>query len=108
MKLFAPSEHQIQNDIFTYLAYKGYYVLRLNSGAVKTKTGYMRLSPKGTPDLMAFKGYSGHGGVNLLFIEVKRPGKKVSPEQEIMMDMLSTYGARCIVAYSVKDVEEII
>lgn len=105
-----PTEHSIQTAIINYLGYLGYYVQRLNSGAVRTPTGgLVRLAAKGTPDIMAFKKCPmnfGEEDVHLFFIEVKRPGKKATFNQEHMMKELEAHGAKCIIATSVEDLEE--
>ena len=116
------SEHQIQTSIIHYLGYKGYYTQRMNSGAIRTeKGGLVRMNKAGTPDIMAFKmgtgvlychdmpDYDQHSYPNLklLFIEVKRPGKKATPLQLAMMEELTKYGARCIIATSVEDLEKL-
>lgn len=85
-----------------YLRFKGYFILRLNSGAIRTvKNDLIRLAPAGTPDILAIK----QGGCT--FIEVKR-NKKLKPTalQLAKMDELRGYGARCLVASSVEDLEK--
>lgn len=108
MKKLEPTEHQIQDSIIQYLRYKGYYVQRLNSGAIRTAAGgLVRMSAVGTPDIMAFrleKEWIGPG-VNLVFIEVKRPGKKATDLQKMRMRELEEYGARCIVATGIEDLK---
>ena len=98
------SEHSIQNTIISYLWMRGYYVQRLNSGKIPMQSLHgqrlIQLMPPGTPDIMAFKKNE------LLFIEVKRPGKKPTYLQEEKMKELETYGARCFVATSLEDVED--
>ena len=68
------SEHKLQLSIIQYLELKKFYTIRLNAGAVKTQTGgFMRLSKKGTPDLMAFKPWQHKttNSVSLYFFEIK-------------------------------------
>jgi hypothetical protein len=118
---FNPTEHQIQYLLMGYLRRKGYYVERLNSGKFsagegRSKRFIMGVTP-GTPDLIAFKQYQGKldcikcdnpvGGLytDLVFIEVKRPGNKPTALQKAKMEELEEYGARCIVATSVEDLE---
>ena len=112
-KVIAPTEHQIQTQIMNYLQMKGYYVMRLNTGMIENKYGgRIRLSPAGTPDIMAFKKdwpdkprYK-YNHLNLLFIEVKRPKNKPTRLQEIKMEELSSFGAKCLVAHSLDEVIE--
>ena len=68
----------------------------------------MMLAEKGTPDLMAFKKiYPGKPGNILIFVEVKRPGKKPTYLQEQKMKELEEYGAKCIVATSIDDLKDL-
>lgn len=120
MKLLSATEHQIQTSIIQFLGYKGYYVMRLNSGAIRTdKQKLVRLAERGTPDLLAFKSNNPYWNIgdrelatkdaytcDLLFIEVKRPGKEATDIQKMKMQELTEYGARCIVATSIDDVEK--
>lgn len=118
-----PTEQQIQQTIINFLKYKGYYVQRMNTGVIRStykgRDRMIRMSATGTPDIMAFKQVKQlmekhenyeivklEPGVNLLFIEVKRPGNKPTPAQTMMMEELTAYGARCIVATCIEDVEK--
>lgn len=98
------TEHDLQNSIIEYLRRKKFFVMRLNSGAVKTQTGFMRLAEAGTPDLMAFKLHL--SGMKLYFIEVKLPGKKPTIAQQTKMHELETYGAVCMVIHSLEELTE--
>jgi hypothetical protein len=40
------------------------------------------------------------GGYGSLFIEMKRPGGRISPAQKAMMSKLAAVGNRCVVCYS--------
>lgn len=74
--------------------------MRLNSGAIQTVNGMrVRLSEAGTPDILAIK----QG--RIVFIEVKRPGNKPTERQIAKMKILEEYGAKCIVAHSVDELE---
>ena len=115
MKTLA-SEHEIQTSIMHYLGYRGWYTQRMNSGAIRTERGgLVRMNKAGTPDILAFKpggcdpAEYGQDWVHaeLLFIEVKRPGKKATPLQLATMRELTKYGARCIIATSVEDLEKL-
>lgn len=98
------TEHQIQTQIISFLRLKGFYVIRLNSGRMsyeyKGRRKFMMLAEKGTPDVMGFK----YGQV--LFVEVKRPGKKATLLQEMKMRELEEYGAKCLVATCIEDLEK--
>lgn len=107
------SENQIQNAIMGLLRYKGYYVQRMNSGALRDKRDRLvRMNRAGTPDIMAFKtsivSEAKIRMLDLLFIEVKRPGKKPTPLQIEVMKEMEEHGARCIVAHSVEEVENVL
>lgn len=109
-----PTEKQIQQTIINFLKYKGFFVLRLNSGRIPTSKGKMvNLAPKGTPDIMAFRNPRTCGcmkcdGVSLIFVEVKRKGNKPTFAQEQMMKELEFYGSRCLVAHSVEELEKLL
>mgnify|MGYP001560943983 CR=1 FL=1 len=93
------SEHQIQNLIKQYLESQGWFVLRLNSGAVLTKRGQVvRLCPAGTPDLFCLK------KGKCVFIEVKTAKNKVTLLQDHMLKIIEEHGAQTIIAYSLEDV----
>lgn len=114
------TEKQLQTQIINYLKYKGWYVQRLNSGKYFIGTGrnkrFIRGCDAGTPDLVCFKKYKhkvGNAVLNiplpaLWFIEVKAQNGKVSELQDRKMRELEDYGARCLVAYSLDDVERVV
>ena len=99
----APSstpERDIQAAIMAYLRLRGYYILRLNAGALPNKQGRpVHMLPAGCPDLLAIK------AGRATFVEVKRPGKMPTERQRLMMAELRTYGARCICATSIDELE---
>lgn len=115
------TENELQKAIIDYLTLKKYYVIRLNSGMMrgeyKGKTWVTKLAKKGTPDLMAFKltdifnlrtqQIEGEG-VDLLFIEVKLPGKYATEDQNREMDEIRKHGARCFVIHSLAELQEIL
>ena len=120
---FVETEHSIQNLIKNYMQLKGWYCMRLNSGKIpmtdwKGKKRMIWMGETGTPDLMCFKafptkkqnkeiGFSENYvlGVKLLFIEVKRKGNKPTLLQKMKMDELREFGAKCIVATGIEDLE---
>lgn len=115
---FKQTEAQIQQAIIGLLRFKGYYVQRMNSGMLPMGEGrsrrLIRMNRAGTPDIMAFRGfihtnvYCDRKSVDILFIEVKRPGLKATPLQIEVMKELEEHGAKCIVAHSVEEVEDIL
>lgn len=101
--LSTPTEKQIQTTIIGYLAYRGYYVQRMNSGKLRqvsrtTNKEYMvNLSVPGTPDLLAIK------NGRALWIEVKVKGNKPTMLQLAKMKELMSYGCQCVIAHSIAD-----
>jgi len=86
--------------MMTYLRLRGYYVLRLNAGALPNAQGLpVHMLPAGCPDLLAIK------AGRATFIEVKRPGKMPTERQRLMMETLRSYGARAICATSIDELE---
>jgi hypothetical protein len=111
----ALSEHDIQTLIISRLSWDGFYAERRNSGKIRSNDKYgksrmINLAPVGTPDVEAFRlvecAAGGTPHVELYFIEVKRPGKKPTWHQEQKMIELARFGAKCIVATSVFELEE--
>lgn len=117
-KELQPSEHQIQAQLMQYLRSIGYYTMRLNSGRFSVGEGSSRRfingQDAGTPDIVAFKGVMDHSVPNgirrieLLFVEVKRPKGKVTPLQSAKMKELEEYGARCVVAHSIEELQSVL
>ena len=60
------------------LAMRGFKVWRQNAGSHPVKGGFARLAPRGSSDLIGYHKGSGRA----LCVEVKRPGKKPSQEQQ--------------------------
>lgn len=107
------TEHQIQTSIINYLKMKGYYVQRMNSGKYSVGEGrfkrFIQGADAGTPDIMSFKHSAYDDGIsNLIFWEVKRPGKKATPIQTAKMQELEEHGALCFVVHSVDEVVKIL
>ena len=94
------SEHDIQNSIRLALSERGFCVFRANVGKVKMDNGrwFDTGLPAGFSDLFAVK-----DGM-IYFIECKKPGGNVRPEQLRFLDtMQSRYGCTGGIAYSVED-----
>lgn len=72
-------ESQIQRAIMQALMLKGNYILRINSGVVKTSKGNLfKGAAAGTPDLAGIRKHDKQG----FFIEVKKPtGSRLSLAQ---------------------------
>lgn len=111
------SEHEIQNLIIEYLRRKKWYVIRLNSGTMtkeyKGKKYFIRGQAAGTPDLMAFKEFETlptdqqSSYIELLFIEVKSAIGRPTAIQTAKMKELEEYGAKCIVATCIEDLQKV-
>ena len=110
-------EHQLMTLLKNYLQAKGWWVMRINSGAIRATNKYgnqhmVRLAEVGMPDLMAFR--SADRGIKdyfeltqLLFIEVKTPqNPKPTFAQEQKMTELQEHGARTLVIHSLEELEE--
>jgi len=112
-----PTENEIRNAIAEYLAYDGWLVMRVNSGAaVTTENGKRRfvqfikwmvlgagVQTAGVADLLAIR-----SGQPPLAIETKRPGNVPTEAQRRFMAEWERHGGKAIVASSVDDVQEAI
>lgn len=112
-------EKAIQSQIMGVLRANGYYVQRMNSGSTSasytykrgprrgmTNRRFIKAAAAGTPDIMAFKKIIAVVGTyaQLVFIEVKRPGKEPTMLQNLRMEELTDHGAFCMVATSPEEV----
>ena len=96
--MFHGSEQELQNAIITYLRYRHWWVMRINSGAVKTEAGGMvKMGAKGTPDILAIK----YGIAT--WIEVKLPGKHSTPIQKARQDELRAAGCQVFEVHSLEE-----
>lgn len=102
-----PLEKDIQKAIIAFLSAHPKISIygRFNSGAAvsgdaKGGTRYTWFnSIKGFPDIHAML-----KGGRAVYIEVKRPGGKVTPDQQRFIDKVEAHGAVAFIAYSVDDV----
>lgn len=100
-------EREIQRAIMEWMNYNGFKVIRINSGQVIKKeeeTGENRrilMAPSGTPDILGCHKKTGR----MVLVEVKRPGLKPKPLQEITMNDWRESGAFVFVATSIEDVQ---
>lgn len=99
------SEHDIQSQIIDWLRIEGIFHYRNNTGAFsreyKGKRRFARFGKKGAPDIVAV--YRG----KYIGIEVKRPGKPLSPSQEEFRQELENSGGIYVWATKLEDVSEI-
>lgn len=97
------SEIQIQNEIRAALSEHG-IVIRQNTGNFTTADGrHVKCGVTGLSDLL-FVGNDGR----CAFIEVKKPGGRIRPEQTNFINRVRELGHRAGIAYSVDDALEII
>ncbi len=98
------SEQQIQTAIKGFLELKGYFVLRINSGAIRTQGGgLVRLAPPGTPDLLVI-GPEGY----VAWLEIKTPQGRLTEYQKAMHRRLKGLGQAVLVVRSLSEVVELI
>ena len=71
------------------------HLIRVHSGRVRVKGGYMALAPIGTADYLGI----GPGG-RALAVELKVPGGKQSPEQVVFCDLWRRKGGIYAVVHS--------
>lgn len=99
-----PLEKDIQRDILAYLKLRKIMAWRNQTTGIydtKRKTFRANQTMKGVPDIL---GILPNG--QFLGIEVKRPGGKLSAEQQMFGAYARLAGAKCFVATSVKEVAE--
>jgi hypothetical protein len=99
------TESEVLRGILGYLSAMRIIAWRQNTGAVKTPgtTGrdrFVRYGFPGLPDVIGVL-----PGGRALFIEVKKPGGRVRPEQRAFLDAATRAGAVAFVAYSMDDVD---
>lgn len=93
------TETEIQSQILDYLKLRRIFAWRNNTRVVRIGGRLVRFGAPGSPDII--------GVVNgrFLAIEVKKPGKSPTEEQERFMQELTMNGAIVIVASCVEDVD---
>ncbi len=93
-------EADIQRQVLALLAAMGIPALRVNSGRLWAGRGRsLKFGAEGFPDILAWPGR----GLTIA-IEVKRPGRELSPAQIGWAHRLRDKGIPFIVARSVEDV----
>jgi hypothetical protein len=104
-KMYSGSEQSLQNNCITFLQYRQFIVMRMNSGMIKTESGGMvKLGTAGTPDLMAFRSATINRPIEVFFFEIKKPGKKSTPIQKAKQDELRSIGCK---VYEIHSLEEL-
>jgi VRR-NUC domain len=105
-------ESQVQQAIMQYLAAKGILAFRMNTGAVKLESRFMRFGSPGMADILAFPDqfhpdgdHGGEWGPYPMWIEVKAPDGKQSDLQKTFQKMVQWHGHKYVLARSIEDVE---
>ena len=103
MATFERNERDIKREIIRYLQGRGHLVIPYrNVGVFKPKDGhYIPAMQLGISDIIGI--VSGGSGC-WFFIEVKRPGNKLSIHQLEFLRIAAKYGCIAMAAYSVEDV----
>lgn len=70
------SETDLSRSIAKAVEQLGCIVVRVQSGKVPTRGGFMQLAERGTPDRLVL---GAHG--QSLWLEIKQPGKQLAPDQ---------------------------
>ncbi len=110
-KMLAGSEQDLQNNCITFLQYRNFLVMRMNSGMVKTEAGGMvKMGVAGTPDLMAIKPATVHppSSLELYWFEIKKPGKKSTPIQKARQNELRAIGCKVFEIHSLEELSQAI
>lgn len=94
-------ENEVQKQIKDFLRSKNILCERIQSGFLKTWRSFIHLATSGHPDLVCYLRWW-----RTLFIEVKRPGWKVSPDQLAYHEKLTLLWFDIIVADNLSVVEE--
>jgi Holliday junction resolvase len=101
------AEAEIQDEIIKYLRLRGFVVIRMNSGAVKTEGRYIvnyRIIPSGAAsglsDIIATK------GERTIYIEVKTASGTMTNSQRNFKSLLDSVGTPYVLARSVQDVHK--
>lgn len=94
------AETTLSKQIADQLDQLGIWHLRLNSGRVKVRGGWMHLCPEGTPDRVCL--LEGRA----VFIEVKVPGEQPTPEQIACHERIKQNGGIVLVIETAAQVWE--
>lgn len=99
------TEHEIQNEIRAALA-PFCVIFRTNVGTGYTKDGryFSTGLPKGFSDLFGFRRCDGRA----VFVEVKKPGGRISHEQKHFISSMRNLGAIADICYSAAEAVELI
>src|SRR5690242_9737335 len=92
-------EQSIQSAILAYLRMKGVPCYKHQNAGIYREGRYIPSHTRGVSDIIGCIPTSGR----FLAIEVKRPGGKLTQEQQQFIDMISGAGGLAFVAHSVEE-----
>lgn len=99
-----PLEKQIQRAVLDFLRYKRIFCWKQhNAGIQKANGRYIPAGMVGVSDIM---GVMPDG--RFLAVEIKRPGGKVSPSQQIFLDNVRRNRGLAWVVQSIKEAEDLL
>jgi hypothetical protein len=106
------TEKEVQRQILDWLALKGIWHYRVNSGAMvaeyKGKKRFFRFSAKGHPDIVARGKPVGYGfSARVVWIECKSQKGKLSPDQEIWRAEAELHHDVYVVARKLEDIIDV-
>lgn len=97
-------EGYVQSSILEFLAVKHMLAFRMNTGAVKLASGFVRFGVKGMADILAFGNTRMPRMPRVIWIECKADGGRQTPEQKSFQAQVEEAGHTYIVARSIDDV----
>lgn len=102
-------ERETTPEILKWLNDNGTVAWRMNSGAAKKGSHWIRMAPEGTPDIMGILPGRYEGDPNkgkAIFVENKSNGKPLTAEQTAWIIKAQRQGAHVIVA--LKGLEDVV
>jgi len=109
--VFSLKEHQIQNAILDLLAAEHLFAMRINTSGhvIREANGQRRFlrshsGGAGVADIVVFIPLHGGAYTSVLWVEVKRPGEKQTPEQASFEERVLAENHYYLVAHSSDEV----
>lgn len=100
------SETNVAKTIVDTLEGLGCRCVRVHSGKVKVSGGWMQLARKGTPDWLVM--FPADGYYDTGWLEIKKPGESLSPEQVKFHEWAASVGMRCRIAHSPSEAVQVL
>jgi hypothetical protein len=113
-KSYPHSEQALQNACIEFLQYRQFYVIRMNSGMIRSeykgKERLIKMGVSGTPDLLCIKPATAipPSPLMLYWMEIKLPGKKSTPIQKAKQDELRSLGCKVFEIHSLEELADAI